>query len=334
MTAVLEPKLSYRTSIPREDIHRAAICEVFLTDIVCEQYPKFRVGAQLPRVHSYYSDHDCVERNYDPLLLLETFRQASILIAHRHVDAPTDSAFVFNVGDLRIVSLAALAVGSRPADGVLEAEIIDEKTREGQIVGITLRMSLALDGQAAAEMDMVIQWMPREAWARLRTKVRAPLTLDPIRPHDLNTRLDPRDVARRSSDNVLVAGFDVRDNTISTRIVVDQDHPGLFDHPLDHVPGAVMFEAIRQSALVAAHEVFGLSPHRLVMVSCATEFVSIGELELPTDCEVTTATSECGNQLAFAASLHQEGRVIASSTVTLQRIGPARHIHAVRTHHE
>lgn len=334
MTAVLEPKLSYRTSIPREDIHRAAICEVFLTDIVCEQYPKFRVGAQLPRVHSYYSDHDHVERNYDPLLLLETFRQASILIAHRHVDAPMDSAFVFNDGDLRIVSLAALAVGSRPADGVLDAEIVDEKSRAGQIVGITLRMTLALDGRAAAEMDMVIQWMPREAWARLRTKVRAPLTLDPIRPHDLNVRLDARDVARRSSDNVLVAGFDVRDNSVSTRILIDQDHPGLFDHPLDHVPGAVMFEAVRQSALVAAHELFGLSPHRLIMVGCATQFVSIGELELPTDCDVTTAASASANQLTFAASLHQEGRVIASATVTLARIGPSRRLHAVQDHHE
>jgi hypothetical protein len=41
MTAVLEPTLSYSSSIPRAHVHRAAICEVFLTDIICESYPSF-----------------------------------------------------------------------------------------------------------------------------------------------------------------------------------------------------------------------------------------------------------------------------------------------------
>ena len=81
MTAVLEPTLSYSSSIPRAHVHRAAICEVFLTDIICESYPQFRLGVQLPRVHSYYSDHNVVVRQYDPLLLLETFRQASAQVA-------------------------------------------------------------------------------------------------------------------------------------------------------------------------------------------------------------------------------------------------------------
>ncbi|MET9490451.1 AfsA-related hotdog domain-containing protein [Nocardia sp. NPDC006630] len=330
MTTFVEPRLSYRSSIPREDVHRAAICEVFLTDIVCDRYPKFRLGAQLPRVHSYYSDHDCVEQRYDPLLLLETFRQASILIAHRYVQAPPDSAFIFNIGELRIVSLDALAIGPRPADGVLDAEIVEEKTRDGVIVGITLKMTLSLDNRPAAEMDMVIQWMPRAAWARLRTKGRAALALEPVRAYGLDTRIDPREVARRLTGNVLIAGFEVHDNAISTRILVDEDHPALFDHPLDHVPGVLVFEAVRQSALVAAHELFGLSPHRLLLVECSVQFVSIGELELPVDCEVTTEITECGNQLAFAASLHQEGRVIAAATILLQRVGTSPRVRAIR----
>ncbi len=34
MTAVLEPKLSYRTSIPREDIHRAFFASMVVRHVV------------------------------------------------------------------------------------------------------------------------------------------------------------------------------------------------------------------------------------------------------------------------------------------------------------
>jgi hypothetical protein len=106
MTAVLEPTLSYSSSIPRAHVHRAAICEVFLTDIICESYPQFRLGVQLPRVHSYYSDHN--------------------------------------------IDLDSVRVGPAPAAGVLDATITAEKRRGADIVGITLAMTLALDGSAAA----------------------------------------------------------------------------------------------------------------------------------------------------------------------------------------
>jgi hypothetical protein len=43
---------------------------------------------------------------------------------------------------------------------------------------------LQLGGSAAAIMDMVIQWMPRPVWARVRTKGRRALRLDEY-PHGI-----------------------------------------------------------------------------------------------------------------------------------------------------
>ncbi|GAF42130.1 A-factor biosynthesis hotdog protein [Rhodococcus wratislaviensis] len=320
MTAVLEPTLSYSSAIPRAHVHRAAICEVFLTDIICESYPQFRLGVQLPRVHSYYSDHNVVVRQYDPLLLLETFRQASILISHRHVDAPLDAKFVFNAGALEVVDLDAVKVGPAPAAGVLDATITAEKRRGADIVGITLAMTLALDGSAAATMSMTIQWMPGDAWDRLRQRGRAPLQLDPARPHPLHERVEPREVARHSFDNVVLSRIGVDGDTVRSQVLVDQAHPGLFDHPLDHVPGALIFEAMRQTALVAAHELFGLSPRMLVLVGCDAVFESFGELELPTDCAAVAEAEICSRQVVLSVTLAQEGRQIAHGRVTLQRV--------------
>ncbi len=93
MTYTLQPQLSHSTLVPREHVHRDALSEVYLTDIICDRYPNFRIGVHLPKSHSYYSDHiGPAEFRYDPLLILECFRQTSILIAHRHVGAGFDQA--------------------------------------------------------------------------------------------------------------------------------------------------------------------------------------------------------------------------------------------------
>nr|GLK39263.1 hypothetical protein GCM10017611_61330 [Rhodococcus wratislaviensis] len=111
---------------------------------------------------------------------------------------------MFNAGALEVVDLDAVRVGPAPAAGVLDATITAEKRRGADIVGITLAMTLALDGSAAATMSMTIQWMPGDAWDR-RQKGRAPLQLDPARPHPLHERVEPREVARHSFDNVVLS---------------------------------------------------------------------------------------------------------------------------------
>lgn len=279
----------------------------------------FRVGVQLPRGHSYYSDHDSTQAVYDPLLILECFRQASMALAHKYFDAPLDHKFVFNSGDLRIASFDALRVGSTPANAVLDATIVAKKIRDGHVTGLTASMTMVLDGTPAARMEMTIQWMPTAVWDRVRANSRAELDVSGSRAYALSDRLAPAAVARRSPDNVLVCGHEANGDRMTAQILVDQCHPGLFDHPLDHIPGALIFEAIRQTATVAAHELFGLSPRRLTLAACSVSFIRFGELELPTDCEVGFSGQSCMTSASFTAQVRQERTAIAEGSVTLRR---------------
>ncbi|WP_370012895.1 AfsA-related hotdog domain-containing protein, partial [Nocardia cyriacigeorgica] len=67
------------------------------------------------------------------------------------------------------------------------------------------------------------------------------------------------------------------DTAVAT-LVPDIGHPFLFDHPLDHVPGSLLIEACRQTALAMVLE----RAPRLVGVS--STFDRFVELDTPAEC--------------------------------------------------
>lgn len=314
--------LSYSTTVSRHIVHRAAVCEVFLTDTKRVSESEFLVAAQLPRVHSYYSDHLSTPAAYDPLLLLEVFRQASILVAHEHLGAPHDHKFSFNDGDLTVLDLDALLIDALPGQARLDIEVAALKHRHGEPVGVTLHMRLNLGGRDAAAMAMTIQWMPPQVWNGLRARGRAGLALEPARAPLPSRRLTPASVGRQSDNNVVLADAIVIDRELVAQVVVDQSHPALFDHPLDHIPGVLLFEAYRQTALHAAHELLGLSPHRLSMTRCAAAFTRFGEFELPTACRAELVEEPDRPGVTFRLQTLQEETVISTAEIDLQCTTP------------
>jgi hypothetical protein len=315
--------LSYAETVSRQLVHRAAICEVFLTDTQPRSDNEFLVAAQLPRVHSYYSDHLATPAAYDPLLLLEVFRQTAILVTHEHCAVPLDRKFSFNSGEFTVLDTEALEIGRLPGRGLLTVTITGEKHRGAELVGVTLEMRLAVDGHDAASMTMTIQWMPGDAWNKLRERGRAGLDLETPRPHSHGRRLSPAAVGRRSPDNVVLAEAAAVGRQVVAQVIVDQAHPALFDHPLDHIPGALFFEAYRQTALHAAHELLGLSPRRLTLTHCAAAFTRFGEFELPTVCQAELVEDRATPGAAvFRMEMLQEKAVISTAEVALRCTSP------------
>src|SRR5262245_47536291 len=76
--AVTDAKLTYERTVERSLVHRAAVSEVFVTDLRSIDTDRYLAGAQLPLSHGYYSDHRPRPASFDTLLLLESCRQASI----------------------------------------------------------------------------------------------------------------------------------------------------------------------------------------------------------------------------------------------------------------
>lgn len=175
-------------------------------------------------MHSYCNDHLATPAAYDPLLL-EVFRQTSILVAHEHLGAPPDNKFTFNDGDLAVLDHGALLIGDRPGHALLGVEIEAEKRRRGELVGVTLRMRLALDGRDAASMAMTIQWMPPQAWQDLRERGRSGLGPEPTRANPGTGRLHPASVGRHSPYNVVLSDSAVIGRELVAKVLVDHSRP-------------------------------------------------------------------------------------------------------------
>lgn len=320
MSATDYSDLSFTATVPRQLVHRSAICEVFLTDSAFLGEDAFVLATQLPRVHSYYSDHTSSPAAYDPLLLMECCRQGAVYLAHRYWDVSTDNKFILNESEIRITDPAALIIGAHPGHAILRAKISDRKHREETLVGFSLHVTVSVDGREAAEVDIAIQWMPSAAWDKLRDRGRAALALPQAPAPQPSRRLAPASVARLSERNVLLGDVAVTGMDVTAGVVVDQAHPGLFDHPLDHVPGMLLFEALRQTAIVSAHELLGLSPSRLSAVACQGQFIRFAEFELPTVCraELAAPSSLSAGLASVEITASQGDTPVAIGTVQLK----------------
>ncbi|MFD4466980.1 AfsA-related hotdog domain-containing protein [Rhodococcus sp. NPDC058505] len=104
----------------------------------------------------------------------------------------------------------------------------------------------------------------------------------------------------------------------------DLTHPVLFDHPSDHVPGAVLLEAARQSARLV------LGTPCADVESIDLEFQQFVELDEPT---TVTATPAVGGEDAVTVDFAQWGVTKARGTVRLEPLRAAACRHAVAEAH-
>ncbi|MFI9204917.1 ScbA/BarX family gamma-butyrolactone biosynthesis protein [Streptomyces sp. NPDC053048] len=315
--------LSFSSTVPREAVHRAAVSEVFLTDVRRVSDQEFLAAAQLPRNHAYYSDHDTVVPSYDPLLVLEVFRQTFLYLGHEFLDVQPSHKSFLDGAELTITDPAALRVGPHPGHMLVRLHTGEEQRRAGRLTGLTVDMRATVDDREAVMGRLAFAWTTASVWNTLRSRGRAGLHLDPARPYLSAPGFDPSAAGRLSPRNVLLAGVRVQDEEVVGQVAVDRSHPSLFDHPLDHIPGAVMVEAFRQTALLAAHTVLGLPPRELSVTRLSVDFTRFAEFELPTDCRaVLLDTADNGSTAVFAMAVLQEGVETAVGTIVLSRILP------------
>jgi hypothetical protein len=231
-------KLSYDSTISRHLVHRAAVAEVLLTDWRQMGADTFVLAAQWPRGHLLYSSRD---GHFDPLLAAETLRQAGILLAHVGYRVPQDHAFlmqrlIFECVPERLHSPRA------PLNLVVTADVSEVLHRACTISGMRIDVTLLHDDDRIGWGSGWLRCVPPRAYERLRW---AGAPREPGRPPAV-TPADPATVGRRLPADVVVGPPDTEG---SRRLRVPIDHPVFFDHPLDHVPGILAIEAMRQTAL-------------------------------------------------------------------------------------
>jgi hypothetical protein len=176
-----------------------------------------------------------------------------------------------------------------------------------------VRCSIALAGRPFAVAVVSYSWASPAGWARLRRAA----TTGPV---DGPPRVDAAVVGRGNPYNVVIA--QPRDGR--ARLVVATDHPVLFDHELDHVPGMLQLEAVRQFATA----ITGAGP----VLALTARFHDFLELGLPSHCAGTVVDTGPGG-VTVHCRLTQRDKVAGEVTVRLaipvSRPAPERTLTAV-----
>ncbi|MEN2422541.1 ScbA/BarX family gamma-butyrolactone biosynthesis protein [Streptomyces rimosus] len=294
------------TTVPRQYVHRTAISEVFLTDWRRAGTDAWVVSAQWPRAHSFYSPVDGL---HDPMLLVETMRQASILLSHVAHGVPLDHPIIWQDLHYSLVP-EALRVAGTPAEIELHITDHDLVYRGKRLASARQSYRVLRDGTELAAAELTFSCHSPAVYRRLRGEYS-----DLQRAND--RKLEPAEpvapplVARDRTGDVVLSP-----TTHANRwqLRVNTAHPVLFDHPVDHAPGMLMVEAARQAAHAAAGPGFSLPAE----LDCS--FHRYAELDAPCWVEVTSTGRDARDRILLDIDIHQNGRSVFTARTASQSI--------------
>ena len=99
-------------------------------------------------------------------------------------------------------------------------------------------------------------------------------------------------------------------------LVIEKDDPTFFDHPLDHVPGLYMLEAIQQVSVAAACEHLGIDHSEVLVSEFHLSFQRIAEFQPDVICAITLDEDGSGGEV----SCSQHGKTCCQGTVRFARV--------------
>ncbi|MFB6564150.1 MULTISPECIES: ScbA/BarX family gamma-butyrolactone biosynthesis protein [unclassified Streptomyces] len=285
------PIAALSSALPREYVHKSAHSEVLLTGWRTVAPDEYVVTAQWPRAHSFYTPDG---GHHDPLLLAESVRQAIPLLSHVAYDVPFGHRQIWDAFSYS-TNPDALAVGSTPADISLHIHCSGISRRGRRLAGLTMHVTATRDGEFLGTAEAGFTNQPEAVYQRLRGR-NGDLDEVAARTIPLPPPLTPRRVGRDRFHDVVLSPTS---STRRAQLRADVNHPILFDHPVDHAPGMLLLEAVRQAAYRSAY------PRRGVLTDMEIRFFRYAELTSACWIETLPNTEEA------SAPDHHPVRVIA-----------------------
>ncbi len=288
--------LHWDQTIDRALVHRDAIAEVMLTDLIKVSETDFQVAAQWPRSHRVYRpDHN---GRHDPMLILETVRQAGLALSHfgfavgfEQRSVMRDVAFELDprTEPRALLSATNVAIDVRCRDIIM---------RGPKLRGMTVELVFTANGLAFASGSGTIRWISAPNYAALRARASSRLDWDQLRW--TTTPAHPSSSPIRAAADVLIAPAAGR--TDRRRLIVPLEHPVYFDHALDHAPGMLLIDAAWQALVDQRADLPRL-------VGCTMNCPAFTELGIETDIVLTAISAD-----TTRFSLEQQGRETAGGT--------------------
>ncbi|MDX2563021.1 ScbA/BarX family gamma-butyrolactone biosynthesis protein [Streptomyces sp. TX20-6-3] len=221
-------------------LHRAREADAFPVSWTRTQDDHYSVVAHWSGGHPYFIPvHG---HRYDPLLVTETMRQATLLVLHAGYDVPIGHHFLLS--ELRFTCrMDLLAIDDGPGEVEVQVVCSEVKRARGHVSQITVDMAVRRAGSVVSTGVIVGRIVGPEAYRRIRGDRAVPGFEVPRTP-PVTASL----VGRSRPEDVLLSTTP-QDQVWQLR--VDTGHPVLFQGEKDHVPGMLLLEAARQAAELA-----------------------------------------------------------------------------------
>ena len=296
-----EPML-FQQTVPPRLVRRTNSPDVFVTDLRVTGFNTFQVGVRWPAAHNFYGP--TTHHGHDPLLFLESVRQAGLLIAHVAFEIPTEFKFITHEKQFGISPAGLRTSGGEAVDTVITVTAHDIRRRGRGFAGMRFEFTCTRDGEPIGTAAYRWSCVSAAGYARLRGEHR---TAAPASRAGLDL-VAPRLIGRRDPIDVMLAN---RTAGPGWELCIDPNHPVVFDHPIDHVPGNAAIEAARQAALL----VFG----RPTALPVEGEFSFQHYLEFDSPCLVFAALDGISATGASTARivLEQDGHTAAEGSFGL-----------------
>ncbi|MEV4925911.1 AfsA-related hotdog domain-containing protein [Streptomyces roseoverticillatus] len=327
-TSTAAPALTADRTVHRSLVHKRAVEQV-LTTAVAESGGRLLGTAQLPRLHRHYND---TRAPYHDLLLVgEAARQTVEAIVHELLHVPLDRRFV--IGDLGIAFTALDAVRTGPAPADLQVELgIDRlrRRRDGSVRSLSGAATCRIGGRDAARFTGTLLFLEGDSYEDLRAGSSGPRAPD---AGEAPPRCDPSAVGRTDPRNVVIGGLRTErpgggekpeETETVADIVADPQDPVFYDHALDHLPGMLLMEAARQTALAAWARTRAVSAGALLATACRARFLAFAEQSAPVRCRARptgTAGARCPGTVAV--TVEQRGAPVAELEITVEAVPEA-----------
>lgn len=318
------PSPLFHRTVDRGLVHRDALSEVFLTDCRRTGRDSYLAAAQTPSSHAYFGDalggHDLV----DALLVVECARQAETAGGHLVFGVEHGQRFVLLDWSLRLDAPGMAVHPGRPGELVIAVEGREVKRTGERVHGLVFAMALSSGGTPVGEVRIRVGYLGDEAYelVRLRHRAGPPPTSVAMPPATAGTPVAPHLVGRADPANVVLLDARRADGGLTARIRPAVEHPSLYDHAQDHVPGMVLLEAGRQAGLLALHDLAGVAPTAHVLTGFRTSFSRYAELDAPVLVRVRPRAGRVGGDHELDVAFLQDGQITAAGSLTFS---PAAH---------
>ncbi|GAA2116430.1 ScbA/BarX family gamma-butyrolactone biosynthesis protein [Kitasatospora saccharophila] len=262
------------------------------------------VTAVLPDDHCIYR---APHAGLDPVLVVEAFRQAVLLLGHAELGAPAADRQTWMDFEAAF-DPEGLAIGPGPTEIDLRMTASDTVRRAGRLASARVQADITADGRPLATAATSFTSQSPAVYARLRGEY-ADLERSVARAVPLAPPLSASGAGRQDFRDVVLSATN---SPTCHQLRVDVTHPGLFDHPVDHVPGMLLLEAVRQ----AAYTGLGTPAADLVALRCS--FKRYTELDSPCWLHSTRLSDSESGDARFSVTAVQNGRPVLAATAALR----------------